>query len=183
MKKCIFLYGVPGVGKSTLAEVLAKKFGFDYVELDDVRPRIQQRVSKDEDPFLYEYTTEAWKRFGEFNEENVMKGFMAVRQSMSKYIAQELVNRKRFVAEAVFVDPAIFQNANSAIFLITSPDEKQHYSQFFAHRLRIDEENGRFKAARYIQDFLVTEAQSLAVAQVRNEQDIDAASEAITKSL
>ncbi len=183
MKKRIFLYGVPGAGKSTLAEALAKKLGLDYVELDGVRPKAQKHVSKDEDPFLYEYTTEAWKKFGEFNRESVVKGFLAVRKSMSKYIAEELADRTGFVAEAVFVDPATFQNDNSVIFLLTSPGEERHYSQFFVHRPRTSEENGQFKAARYIQDFLITEAQAAAVVQVQNDTNIDAACESVLKGL
>lgn len=168
----IFLYGVPGVGKSTLAKQLAQHLGYDYIELDTVRPNAQHLVTQEEAPFVYEYTTEAWRHFGELSSKTAVQGFLAVRHALTPFITSELEKHPdNFVAEAVYLDPNAFMPQGASCFLITSPDQNQHFSQFFVRRPRTeDEENNQFKAARWMQDHLISEAKKLGLDIIDNQE-------------
>jgi 2-phosphoglycerate kinase len=166
-----FIYGVPGVGKSTLAAGYAKRNDLLYLELDSLRPKAQSLARKEEEPFIFEYTTEAWKKFGQLNEENAIKGFLAVRAAFQKYIAQELtLHGEGFVAEATYIDPRYALEDSSIVTLLITSDERLHYSHFFVNRPRSHEEDGQFKAARWIQNFLIDEADKLGVPILDNSR-------------
>jgi 2-phosphoglycerate kinase len=166
-----FIYGVPGVGKTTIASEFARRHNYLYLELDFLRPKAQELAARKQEPFIYEYSTEAWKRFGELNKENAIKGFLAVREAFQKYIAKELsLHGVGYVAEAVYIDPTAVQDSESIVTLLVTNNEDQHYSHFFLHREHSEEENTQFKAARYIQEYLVEEATSLRVKIIENNQ-------------
>jgi 2-phosphoglycerate kinase len=166
-----FIYGVPGVGKSTIASQMAGKERLLYIELDNVRARAQKIVSRNEEPFVYEYSTEAWKKFGVLNKDNAVKGFLAVRQAFQKYIAEELNKYSvGYIAEAVYVDPNLVTKDNhAAITLIVAKNEALHYSHFFLHRDHSEEEDNQFKAARFVQDYLIKEADRLGINLAEND--------------
>ena len=164
-----YIYGVPGVGKSTLAADFARRHNFICLGLDDLRPKAQALASQEEEPFIYEYTTEAWKRFGELSEDTAVKGFLAVRQAFQKYIWSELsLHGDGYIAEATYIDPKSILEDDSKVTLLITSDERLHYSHFFLHRPRSDEEDSQFKAARWIQDYLINEAASLGVTVLDN---------------
>lgn len=161
------LYGVPGVGKSTIAKALASHTNTEYVELDAVRPAAQKQAPRSAEPFVYAFTTDAWQHFGDFSRENVTAGFQAVRQAMEKYVYAKLADKQSYVAEAAFINPHAL-TPDAMLYLITVPDAEQHYSQFFVHRPRSREEDLQFEAARFMQDFLIGEAERLGVQQIAN---------------
>jgi 2-phosphoglycerate kinase len=166
-----FIYGVPGVGKTTIASDFAERHNYLYLELDFLRQKAQELVLREQEPFIYEYSTEAWKKFGELNKENAVNGFLAVRQAFRKYITEELsLHGVGYVAEAVYIDPATVQDSESIVTLLVTNDEDQHYSHFFLHREHSEEENTQFRAARYIQEYLLEEATNLGVKVVENNQ-------------
>jgi len=104
-----FIYGVPGVGKSTVATDYATRHGYLYLELDSLRPQAQKQVSREQEPFTYEYTTAAWKQFGKLTAESALSGFLAVRQAFVKYVARELASHgEGYVAEALSSIPNKF---------------------------------------------------------------------------
>lgn len=164
------LYGVPGVGKSTIASGIAERNNYIYLELDFLRPKAQEIVARDEEPFVYEYSTEAWKKFGELNKNNAVKGFLAVREAFSKYIDSELSFRgANYVAEAVYIDPSKFLKQDTKVNLVITSNEELHYSHFFLHREHSNEEDTQFKAARYIQEYLIEEAEKLDIEIIDNK--------------
>jgi len=159
----IYIYGVPGTGKSTLAKEVARSIHCRFVELDAVRPIAQAKVNIYQEPFLYEYTTEAWKKFGPLNYKNVVKGLVGIRQAFKPFIEQELAKYSgNVIAEAVFVEPS-----ESAV-LITNSDEELHYNNFFVHRKRNKDADLQFQAARLMQDFLIQEAKEKSLTIVEN---------------
>jgi 2-phosphoglycerate kinase len=163
-----YIYGVPGTGKSTLAQEAARSADSEFVELDTVRPIAQAKATIQQEPFLYEYTTEAWKKFGPLNYENVVRGLIGIRQAFKPFIEQELAKYSRnVIAEAVFVDPS-----GSAI-LITSSDEDLHYNNFFVHRQRNNDADLQFQAARLMQDFLIQEARERGLMTIDNNGSVE----------
>ena len=184
MYKHIFIYGVPGTGKTTIAKKLAERLNYTYIELDNVRKKAQFNVPKQEDPFLYEWTTEAWKQFGKLNENTAIEGFQAVRNSLNKYVLNELSEQKgSYIAEAVFINPTLFSSKDSIGNLVIVPDEKQHYSQFFVDRPRSVEEDKQFRAARYIQDYLIKESQNEHISTTVNKSNINQAIKLLIKEI
>ena len=166
-----FIYGVPGVGKTTIASSFAKRHNYLYLELDFLRLKAQKLASRDEEPFIYEYSTDAWKKFGRLSNQTAIQGFLAVRKAFQKYIAHELtLHGGGYIAEVVYIDPSTVLGPDSRVTLVVTPNEQLHYSHFFLHREHSADEDTQFKAARYIQEFLIDEATSLGVEIFENNQ-------------
>ncbi len=59
----IFIYGVPGSGKTTLSKALEEKLGYPVVEGGSLREAVAQKEKTEaEDPFVYVGTGEAVER-------------------------------------------------------------------------------------------------------------------------
>ncbi|MDB5254204.1 MAG: 2-phosphoglycerate kinase [Parcubacteria group bacterium] len=157
--KKIFIYGAPGVGKTTHSLALQKEFGYPLVEGDYLREvEAQKEKTKEEDPFVYVGTKEAWQLFGECNEENVIKGLKAVRKSMNPYVLREIEKHPgNLILEAAFLDPEVLSKKGELILVVT-PDEEKHRSQYYAHRTKDKYSEETFIAARIIQSYLIEEA-------------------------
>ena len=169
MEHKYFIYGVPGVGKTTFASTFAKQHNYKYLELDYLRIKSQKTTIREKEPFIYEYSTEAWKKFGELSIDTAVEGFLAVRKAFQKYIALEIAQfNEDLIAEAVYIDPLVAKTLKSKVTLIITSDEKLHYSHFFLHRDNSNEEDMQFKAARYIQSFLIKEARDLNIEIIDN---------------
>jgi len=162
--KKIFIYGAPGVGKTTYSLKLKEDLGYPVVEADYLREVVAQKEkTKEEDPFVYVGTKEAFRNFGNLNQENVIKGLMAVRNSMAPYVGREVSKFvDSLIIEAAFLDPSILSTQGRMI-LVTAINEQVHHSQFFKNREQNSETIEGFAAARMLQEFLVEEAKRYSV--------------------
>lgn len=161
VNKNIFLFGVPGSGKTTVAHELQKILGYENLELDQVRREAQ--IGKDEQtyPFLFNFTTSAWQKFGKLSEDSAIKGLLAIREAIQPFVLKEVKRHHRpVIAEAAFLDPSIISQMGQC-FLITCPDKSQHYNQFFVHRNQSSETDLQFEAAKFIEEYLIQEAKRL----------------------
>jgi len=168
MSNKIFIYGVPGSGKTTFSLDLKEKMDRPLVEGDNLRTLAQKDKTREEDPFAYMGITGAFRKFGGLTEENVIKGLKAVRNNMAPYIQEEIEKYpNELILECAFLDPEHLINKGK-IILLTKKDEESHRKQFFAHREENEKSLEHFKAARIIQNYLVKEAKEYNVEIVDN---------------
>ncbi len=171
-KDKIFIYGAPGAGKTTFSVELQKKLGWPLVEGDYLREVMAQKEKTEaEDPFVYVGTKEAYRKFGELTEENVIKGLQAVRKSMAPYVEREVTKYpEKLILEAAFLDPWHLVDRGRLILVVTQ-DISKHEEQYFQHRERTQIHNESFQAARIIQDHLMQEADKYSVVVIDNDAD------------
>ncbi len=155
----IFIYGVPGSGKTTIGRMLAARLGYRFVEADRVREHAHGSSPRPrQDPFLFLGTTEAWRPFGKLSHRTAVEGLMAVRDGLAPYVAAEIEHqREPFVLEAAFLRPRDVQRVGPVLLVVTE-DEQTHESHFFEHRVRDQPTLEAFRAARMLQDYLTREA-------------------------
>lgn len=170
----IFVYGVPGSGKTTYSLELKKKIGYDYIEADYLREDFAQKdKTKEEDPFVYLGTIEAYREFGELTKENVLSGLKAVRKSMAPYVLQETERHdENLIMEGAFLDPVELADKGRLMLIVTT-DEPRHRTQYFQHRDENESNIEQFKATRIIQDFLIEEAKKYLVEIIENDFDFN----------
>ncbi|MBI4268668.1 AAA family ATPase [Candidatus Uhrbacteria bacterium] len=165
----IFIYGAPGVGKTTYSLRLQKELGYPLIEGDYLREVVAQKEkTQEEDPFVYVGVKDAFRYFGSLNEENVIKGLKAARKSMSPYVSKEISQSKdSLILEGAFLDPEELSKYGRIILILAS-DEIKHRSQYFQQREETDMQIENFQAARMIQSYLINEAKSYAVEILEN---------------
>lgn len=165
----IFIYGVPGSGKTTIGRVLAARLGYRFMEGDRVRMHAQGSSPQPcQDPFLFLGTTEAWRQFGELSHHTAVEGLMAVRDGLAPYVAAEIEHQlEPFVLEAAFLRPRDVQRVGPVLLVVTE-DEQIHESHFFEHRVRDQPALEAFRAARMLQDYLTREAGQAGVGLLSN---------------
>ncbi len=157
----IFIYGVPGVGKTYTSKELQKQTGYETIELDFLRKKAQEGKTIETNPFVFLGTTEAYKAFGEPSENNIIKGLIKVREVLFPYIKYYLSNyAENYIAEAAFVSPQYALEKGIPILLVES-NLTTHRKQFFANRNNTKEMEISFSVSRIIQKYLKKEAESL----------------------
>ncbi len=166
--KKVFIYGVPGSGKTSLSQKIADDLNLPLFEADGLKDKFRKLTTKEESPFLFLGTSQAFSFFGDLNTENVIRGLKAVRVALSDVVNKEVQSHDE-VVEGAFLDPNLLKNYGKLILVITS-DEKQHRNQFFKHRENNETSLEEFKAARIIQDFLINEAKNLGVEIMENNK-------------
>ena len=172
MNNRVFLYGVPGSGKTFLGRKLSELFKSTYIELDEVRHTAQAGKTFESDPFLFVGTTNAYKQLGEENKQNIIQGLIEVRKALHPYV-QNLISRSEnnFVAEGAFLKPKTFITKGK-IFLVLEKNEEIHMGNFFENR-EINEENVKnFKVARVIQDYLIEESEKLNIEIISSNEKL-----------
>lgn len=157
----IFIYGVPGVGKTHYSKILGKELGLIVSEADKVKRKARKNKSKAKHPFLYLGTCLAYKQFGDLSEENVIKGLLAVRRALNEAVDEEVKENDNLIMEGAFLDPQSIKIFGRTVLLVIR-DEQKHKKQFLHHREKLFDFNGNeFKAGRMIQDYLISEATRL----------------------
>lgn len=169
MKNLIFIYGVPGSGKSYISQKMAKDLNLPLFEADTLKDELRKQTTKEKSPFLFLGTCQAYRYFGEFNEENVVNGLKAVRQFLADSVNEEINNKNQVIMEGSFLDPNVIKDKGRMILVITV-NEEQHKNQFFEHRERNNANEEEFGAVRIIQDFLINEAEGLNIEILKNIQ-------------
>src|SRR5260221_10200244 len=106
----IIIYGVPGAGKTYFSKSLAKELSIPVFEADKIKDKLRKTKSKEKFPFLYLGTCLAYKSFGELNEENVIRGLLAVRETLNLAVIDELQSHKYIIIEGAFLDPNTLKN-------------------------------------------------------------------------
>lgn len=167
----IFIYGVPGTGKTYVSHLLSDKLKTQVLEGDLIKKEMQKYSSKEINPILFSGTCTAYREFGELNYLNAIKGLKAVREMLKNKVLNEIKNYQNFILEAAFLVPKSLKN-EGMIFLITTIDEQEHKEHFFKHRNKTNDLiNSEFKAARIIQGFLIEEAKSLGIKILDNHRN------------
>ncbi|HEY4474477.1 MAG TPA: AAA family ATPase [Candidatus Paceibacterota bacterium] len=169
ISKKVFIYGVPGSGKTYLSQKIADELNLPLFEADTLRDELRKLTTKEESLFLFLGTSRAFSQFGELNTENVIKGLKAVREALANRVEKEIKNHDEVVMEGAFLDPNLLKGCGRLILVVTS-EEEQHRDHFFKHRENSMENVEQFKAARVIQNFLINEAKDLGVEILENEK-------------
>ncbi len=166
----IFIYGVPGVGKTYYSKILGEKLNLPVMEGDTIKRKYRKDKDKKTHPFLYLGTCKAYREFGKLNEENVIKGLIAVREELNKVVLDEIKKHEKLILECAFFNPETLKDLGHLILLITK-DENAHRKQFLHHlEKRFDIEEKEFKAARLAQEYLIQEANKLGVEIIDNNK-------------
>ena len=70
----IFIYGVPGSGKTYISQKMSDNLKLPLFEADTLKEELKKLTTKEDSPFLFLGTCQAYRHFGELNDENVIKG-------------------------------------------------------------------------------------------------------------
>lgn len=117
MKLIIFIGGVPGTGKTTLAHQLAINFHIDKVlSLDIMKETLKSFVGCENDPYLYSTTHEAYQIEGL----NPVDGFNKHCECIQSYLLPLLMrmqNDSIVLVEGAQLTPDILQKIDTSIFV------------------------------------------------------------------
>jgi len=170
MKKKVFIYGVPGSGKTYFSRQLCHKINYKLIEADKLRDSLQKNTTKEKNPFIFLGTCQAYQCFGKQTQENVVKGLQAVRATFSEIINEKIDEYKEgFIMEGAILDPQELSKVkNATIICLITKSGIQHKNQFFKHRTKNSEAMDEFVGARMIQEFLVEEANEYNIFILKN---------------
>lgn len=164
----IFIYGVPGSGKTYYSKLFAKEHNLKAFEADTLRKIAQQDKPQSQYPFLYVGTCQAYKLFGDLNKEHATQGLLAVREALRDVVEDKTKQLEGYIIEGAFLDP-LHVSAFGIPKLLVTLDEARHKRQFYRHREKLlDVYGNEFRSARFNQEFLIQEAQELGIEIIYN---------------
>lgn len=107
--KVIVVGGIPAVGKTSICGHLARKFNIDLMlSTDYLREFLRGVVSGDKNYSLLNVSVyDAWKKFGERNKENILKGYHEQGQIISNGI-NSLIERANKNQEGLIIETLYF---------------------------------------------------------------------------
>jgi len=159
----LYLYGVPGVGKTHLARRLSAQTDAGLFEADALRDLALSQAAGPHDPALDRGTTEAYRLYGAPNPENILRGLTDVRAALSPWLVARLRDHPdAAITEAAFLEPASLL-AWGQPCLLCCPRLRQHARRFFRHRPWRFSSLRSFWVARRLQLLLLTEAHRLGI--------------------
>lgn len=106
--KIIFIGGVPGVGKTSISGMVARRFGIDIMLSTDylrefVRPLVKDENARD---ILSVSVYEAWRKFGEKNDKNIINGYLKqsdyICSGISAAISRASKNGENLIIESLY---------------------------------------------------------------------------------
>ncbi len=112
--KIIFIGGIPGVGKSSISGHLARNLSIDLVLSGDyLREFSRPLVSGDQSEIIGVSVYEAWKKFGEYSEENVLRGFLEQAKLMNlginSVLKRAVSNGESLILESLYFVPDMLE--------------------------------------------------------------------------
>ena len=150
----IVIYGIPGSGKTTLAKLIKRSSPkLNVIEGD----RVKAMLLKKYPDYQNMATARAFRKYGRFSKENVIKGLKLVRNAYSSAALDFAQKRKPAILEAAFIDPTRIPKGFKPFLLIVKSDA-DYKKQFFKNRSSNSLTNQEYKAALIIQKYLIREA-------------------------
>lgn len=106
----ILIGGIPGVGKTSISGYLAKELGIDIVLSGDyLREFLRPFSSHEEFKPLGVSVYEAWKEFGDKNDENILNGFLKqgelLNRGVKAIIKRSVDNGEPLIIESLYFIP------------------------------------------------------------------------------
>ncbi len=168
MNRKIILYGVPGAGKTYVSQKMAQDLDLPLFEGDQWKAELRKHTTKEQSPFLFFGTCQAYRYFGALSRDTVLAGLHAVRKALADKVMEEVQGQSKGIFEGAFFDPNLLQEAGELILVVTV-NEAQHRKQFFEHREESQDNLNELNAARIVQEFLINEARNLGVRVTENQ--------------
>jgi mevalonate-3-phosphate-5-kinase len=108
--RIILIGGIPGVGKSSISGFLASNLGVDIVLSGDYLREFARPLVNGEEGRILNYSVyEAWKQFGEFSKENVLKGFheqgRIINRGIEAVLRRAIDNGESLILETLYFIP------------------------------------------------------------------------------
>ncbi len=105
----IYIGGVPGVGKTSYAEHLAKEFGIGIVLSGDyLREYLKNSMPENSENSILKYSVyDSWKAFGDKTDGNIIKGYLKQGAIINKGI-DALIKRARKNGENILIESLYF---------------------------------------------------------------------------
>ncbi|MEX0920256.1 MAG: AAA family ATPase [Candidatus Pacearchaeota archaeon] len=112
--KIILIGGPPVVGKTSLAHELSKKTGIKRViDVDVLRDVLRKEKFSREEPYIYHYSTTAWRIKGKYTQKNLIDAYINYCQDLRKAIESVIESSYKFkidtIIEGVHLLPEFFE--------------------------------------------------------------------------
>src|SRR3989344_1697633 len=107
----ILIYGVPGSGKTHISQKMSNDLKLPLFEADTLKDELRKLTTKEESPFLFLGTCQAYRHFGELNEDHALKGLKAVRRAFADRVNEEIQKHDEFIMEGAFLDPNLLKDS------------------------------------------------------------------------
>lgn len=171
----MFLYGAPGAGKTHVSQRLGEALDYQVVEGDKLRYRAREEINFDSRSFLSYGIAKAHRFYGDLTKGNCVSGLKGVRLAMGPIVESYIRSRRDdYILEAPFLDPASCVEFGCC-FLMAVPDSDLHRRRMGVAREEPEDIDELFQASRYVQDFMIREAEVLGVPIITNPDDAEQA--------
>jgi len=130
------LGGSPCSGKSTIAEMLAAKYGFVYYKADDHDPEHMQRSLPDQQPILFKISKMSWEEVWSRPPSELLDDELAYYRERFPFILEDLgeleLGKPLILEGAAFLPDLINQypvNQENVVLMVPTMDFQLHYYQ------------------------------------------------------
>lgn len=186
--------GMPSVGKTSMSSFVSRVLGINVVMGgDQFRAVLREFIKKEENPAFFVSVYKAWTFFGDFNEENVIKGFNAQARVLNTAVERLVVDRGIRDGESVSVDflhflPSLWHKETlehpSVVPFVLYVSDEEVWKGYIRNRVK-NHLKGRWKRIinaleiyRIIQEFQLRDAEKSGV-NVIDTSDFERAKEEV----